>query len=381
MFALWYSILDFSTLNPSLDTMEYFLLASYSCLPSVVARLEFIREKGQSAVLFCLTLPLYRFLKQLSVRYIWIEIHHVDVKTFTIRPLRNPINWWRTRRDLKSFYKEWFAKIPGGHIVHFYNRFSAPFLFYVVWKLKDNHIIHYTAADPVGLHPESHRIFSQIQKMVFKLIYSAPIQIVTSAGRRTNTWPALTDRALSQVIDVEHKETNTLEGIETSDLFQVLSWYSKAHVLWVMGLVLDMDEVCTAAYSKVLNSCIDAVNSAFSPAHQAVKYHPRAQERETGWAPGVEIVPDHIPAEFINLPDLKIVLAISSTAVSTLGKSSKIKVISLVELIPFRNEATRDDHRRSACYFGSKIELLMPATIAELEKCVASSLHDHENPE
>jgi hypothetical protein len=359
--------------NTSDEAIEYFLIASYSCLISVVVRLEYLREKGQCAVLFCLTRPLYQFLKQLSEHYDWIEVYYVDVTDLTTCSLRNPVHWWQMRRNLQVLYETWFAKIPNGQAVHFYNRYAALFLFYVIWHLKDDHIIHYVASDPAGVHSESHRIFSQIQKLIFQLIYSVPLKMVDAAGRKTNTFPALTDHALAEIIDEEHPGTYTVADIQTSELFQVLSWHSEAQVLWVMGLVLDMDEVLPSAYNDVLQQCRDLVGSVFAPSQQVVKFHPRAQTRETGWLPDVRYISGHIPAEFIKLPELKMVLTISSTAVSMLGASSNVKIISLVELIPFRDETTRDAHRRLARHFGSEIAFFMPVSMVEFKDYLRDS--------
>lgn len=364
-----------ATQHGSDSNVEYFLLASYSCLPSVIARLERLREQNQQAVLFCLTQSLYRFLEQLSSDYPWIVVHYVAATGITQRPLRNPLNWWRVRKAVQALYKRWFAQIPDGCIVHFFNRYAALFLFYSVWRLKPNHIIHYTPNDPAGLHSESRRLRSWLQKIVFYLVYATPLMIVTAAGRETETWPALTDQTLARIVDVEHQETAALKDIETTEVFQTLAWHSNVEVLWVMGLVLDMNEVLVPEYMAVIRQCMNVLNTARTPEQQAVKFHPRAEKRETGWPSQTEVLPNYVPAEFVRLPNLQVILTISSTVVATLGAASGAKVISLVELLPFRDEATRDAHRRLVRHFGAEVELVLPASINEFAACVKDALH------
>lgn len=356
--------------NTLKNECEIFLLASYSCLPDVIVRLENLVVGNQKAQVFCLSQQLYQFLKPLAADYPCINIHHVDLSLINTLRLRSPLNWWKARQHVAELCKRWFAPVSCRGPVHFYNRHAALFLLYAVWQLKAMHPIHYTECDPVDLYTRDRSLPGWLQKLIFRCVYPIPFEMVSIPGKRRRRLPSANAHFMEQVIAITHPRTLLPEAKKT-ELYQRLCWQSSARVLWIMGMVLDMNEVFTTAYCELLKQCIDAVNSVCTPAQQAVKFHPRAQKRETVWSPDIEYVSGHIPAEFIDLPELEIVLTISSTAVSMLGVASNIKVISLVELIPFRDERIRDTHRRSARHFGSETTLFMPASIAEFEKCLS----------
>ncbi|MCP4361008.1 MAG: hypothetical protein GY796_23625 [Chloroflexi bacterium] len=324
------------------DNTEYFLLASYSCLLSVTSRLDQLRQKGSSAVLFCLTEPLYAFLRPLAVHFPQIKIHFIkDQPTWRIR---QPLTLLRARAQTKNLYHQWFAGLPEGSIVHFYNRHAALFLFYTVWHLHTKCQMHYTECDMVDMYAPYWSLRSATQQLFFYFVYPIPIEIVRPSNKQSAvSLPAISAKGIQQIVTQTHERILTAGTLQSSPIYKALQWRTSAKILWIMSMALDMGEIEETAYEALLAQCY----ALFSASEQIVKFHPRASHFERFGADSVNTVPTHIPAEFLQLEGITAVITISSTSNTAWSLTPNVNIISLVELLPFVNETIRERHRQA----------------------------------
>ncbi|MBN1877184.1 MAG: hypothetical protein JXA33_23375 [Anaerolineae bacterium] len=356
------------------EQTEYFLLASYGCLPNVIKRLEILQDQQQRAVLFCFSQSLYQFLYPLSKHYTWIKLHYVDITPITRIHLRNPYNWWCARRRVRELYEQWFSNISNEAVIHFYNRHEALFLFYVVTQLKTSHTIHYVECDPVDLYRWDYRsIQGWIQWCIFRLIYPVPFYMANLREGKSKRISVLSSRFINKTVSTEYPKVVNLSVVKNSPIYQTLSWHSEIKVLWIMGLVLDMEQVIIDDYNVTLKKCSEIFDHV-CPAHeQAIKFHPRAQKHEAVWGTGVQYIPNHIPVEFLDLPNLQAIVVISSAAVSTFRSSGSVKIISLVNILPFVNASVHKKHQMVIRHLMPEERLCLPASMDDLR----TYINDH----
>jgi hypothetical protein len=347
--------------------IEFFFVSSYPMLLTVFARLEDIRKQDKKAVLFCFSTPLYSFLSPLSAEHPWITVHYVDIGSIAGAKVRYPWVLWRTRRELRRLYQDWFVKIPDKSIVHFFSRFDL-LAGYWIWRLRQRCSVYYAECGPVDLYQPANGPAVWAKWLALYAIYPIPFQMLRLEGAGlVNAFPALTDQFLQDAVDVQYSQVTDVAQIRLISFYHTLTTRCHARLLWVTQPFLDSGFVLHGEYLDILAKCVHIVNQLCPPEWQAIKFHPRTQRRESVWDSTTEILPQHIPAEFLELPDLRIVLTVTSTAASVLGSALNVKIISLVELIPFSNDAIREYARRATEFFAAGLECYCPASLTELQ--------------
>ena len=141
-----------------------------------------------------------------------------------------------------------------------------------------------------------------------------------------------------------------------------------------MGMILDMREVQTEAYIEMLTACARIVDVLCEPVTQVVKVHPRAQQHVDVWDAAIQFVPKYIPAEFVHVPNLKVVIFISSTAISSFGQLSDPVIISLVELVPFMDSAVYQRHKMIVRQLKGEREIYCPTSFEQLDGILRNTL-------
>lgn len=343
---------------------EYFLLASYSCLLTVAERLEKLRQEGEkTAVLFCFTEPIYKFLQPLADQFPWIQVHFINQQIAW--RIKRPFTLVRARIQAKKLYQQWFAELPKGSIIHFYNRLEALFLFYIIWNMRDKYELHYTECDPVDMYEPYWSFKSRIQWSLFHFVYPSPFEMMRPKNNHYPiTLPALPSDLVQRLTKKRNKRCFEASTLKNSSIYQGLEWHSNAKILWIMGMVLDMDEVEKEDYEKLLTQCY----SPFPTSQQIIKFHPRATILENFGGNEFHTIPTYIPAEFLNLEKISAVITLSSTANTALSLAPNVQIVSLVELVPFFNEDIREHHRQAMKQATS--QFYAPTTSEELHQIV-----------
>ena len=325
------------------ENTEFFLLASYSALPTVFSRLVNLEGQGKQAVLFCFSSQLYRFLSPLMQVFAWIRVVYIDITEISLISPYRPWEIWRARKILKSVYLKWFARIPPGSAVHFYNlNFALP-VFHMIWKIRKSAVIHYAECDPIELYKQDLTLYSLIKLAFLSFIYWMPFQMVSMENVPLKPAPSLTSSFFEKAVKVRYSMVTDLQHLRQTSIYQALCWKSNAQVLWLMGMDLDVGWVVPGEYERALEKCAAVVDTVFPATEQAIKFHPRSHARENVWDVSVMRLSEHIPAEFLDFSRLKVILALSSAAV--LALSTKVKIIGLINLVPFTTQGAREYNR------------------------------------
>jgi hypothetical protein len=353
------------------ENTEFFLLPSYSALPTVVEQLFNLENNGRKAVLFCFSWPLYQFLSPLMQVFAWIKVIYIDDTELSLVSLYRPWEIWRARKILKAIYLKWFVGIPSGSAVHFYNYHFALPVFYMIWKIRNSSIIHYAECDPVELlYEQDTTLYSWIKLAFLSLIYSMPFQMVSRENDPVKPFPSLTNSFLKKTVKVRYPMVTDLHHLRQTDIYQALCCKSNAQVLWLMGMDLDIGWVVPGEYERTLEKCAAIVVSVYPATEQVIKFHPRSHARENAWDVSVIRLPEHVPAEFLDFSRLKIVLAVSSAAV--IAFSAKAKIVGLVDLIPFVTQMEREINRATLL---SRIpNAYCPSTLEDLRVVLKETL-------
>lgn len=352
------------------ENTEFFLLASYSALPTVVEQLVKLENNGIEAVLFCFSSQLYRFLSPLMQVFAWIKVYYIDDTELNLISPYRPWKIWRARRILMAIYLKWFTGIPSGSAVHFYNcNFALP-VFYMIWKIRNSSVIHYAQCDPVELYKQDTTLYSRIKLTFLSLIYWMPFQMVSREGDPIKPFPSLTNSFLEKTVKVRRPMVIDLHHLRQTSIYQALCWKSDARILWLMGKDLDAGWFVLGEYERALEKCAAVVDSVCPTTEQAIKFHPRSQARENAWDVSVIRLPEHVPAEFLDFSRLKVVLAISSAVVRALSINAKI--VGLIDLIPFTTQMVREINRTTLLFHVP--DAYCPSTLEDLRVVIKETL-------
>ena len=352
------------------ENTEFFLLPSYSALPTVVDKLANLEKEGKKAVLFCFSPQLYRFLNPLMQVFAWISVIYIDTTELdTISPYR-PWKIWYARKLLQVIYFKWFVEIPRGSIVHFYNSHFALPVFYMIWKIRNSAVIYYTQCDPVELYTQDTTLYSWIKLTFLSLIYPIPFHIVSRKNSTTKPFPALTNFFFEKTVKKKYPMLTDVTHLHQTGIYQALRLKSDTRILWLMGLDLDLGWFVAGDYERTMEDCAAIVDSVCPASEQAVKFHPRARLRENVWDGSVNHLPEYIPAEFLFFSQLKVVLAVSSSAL--IGLSKNVKIIGLHDLLPFKTQIEREIHRANLLSFAP--DTYCPATLEDLRSVLIETL-------
>jgi hypothetical protein len=353
---------------------EFFLLASYSALPTFLTRLVELQGQRKQATIFCFSSQIYRFLSPLTQAFTWIRVIDVDVAELSrISPYR-PWEIWKAQKILKDIYLKWFSKIPAGCAVHFFNCHFALPLFFMIWQLRNTCEIHYTDCDlSIQLVAEKDNKISSLIKDVFLyLIYQMPIQMVSRKNDPTKPFPSLKASFFEKSVKAIGMMVSDLTPLRKTDLFQHLRWKSNAKILWLMSPVLDYGLVLPEEYVQTLRDCVSIVKSIFPASEQVIKFHPRVKVKEDVWDISTEKAPDFIPVEFLDLPNLTAIISISSSSAMTF--STNISMIGLVDIIPYASRAVQAAYKGYFMKFTSNSKRYCPTSLDELREALVSSM-------
>ena len=352
--------------QPGMRPTLVMIISSYSCLLTAVDRITKALDKGQETILLCTSTQIYRFLHPLSSNAD-IRLEYVDISLIHMIGLRSPWSIWRLHRDVRKRWSQWFRDIPNGSEVHFFNRLYALHIGYWVWRLKTRCFIYYAECDPVDIFENVHGVISLLKWFVLFIIYPIPFEMLRGSGedRIVGAMPFLSSKFIDLAVDYEYPMVRDNEFLRSKSIYKLLARDSKAEVLWITQPLVESGLVQSDQYLSILQNCASITYEFFPPDSQAVKYHPRTSSREGVWDPSVEIIPNCVPAEFLKMPDLKVIITVSSTAMAALGIAHNVKIISLVNIVPFTDEDTYTAHFKLAKRFIHSVECKFPSSLDE----------------
>jgi hypothetical protein len=219
----------------------------------------------------------------------------------------------------------------------------------------------------VELYQQDTTLYSWIKWAFLSLIYWMPFQMISREGDPIKPFPSLPNSFLEKTVKVRYPMLVDLHQHCQTSIYQALCWKINAQVLWLMGLDLDLGWVVAGQYERVLDNCATIVNSVYPPAD-----HPRSNMRENVWDIAVIRLPEYVPAEFLDFSRLAVVLAISSSAV--LAFSAKVKIVGLVDLIPFISQREREINRATLLSYAPNA--YCPHTLEDLRTVLKETLKE-----
>lgn len=351
---------------------EFFLLASYSSLPTVVARLVELQNKNIPAAIYCFTAQIYRLLSPLMLKFAWIKVYFIDdSEVYKISP-RRPWELFNGRRLINSIYLKWFAGIPSGSRINFYNRYYALSTYFMIWRVRHRCNNHFTDCDLFDRieFTRDRSILSILKFCFFFVLFPMPFEMLTG-NDGVKPFPSLSKQFFDKAVADESLMITDLTGLKGTDLFQSLQFGSDKKVLWLMSPVLDLGLVPQDAYEQSLKACVKVVNSVYPSREQAIKFHPHTIKKENAWDGSVEYIPSHIPVEFLDMPNLKVVMAFSTS--SFWSFSSKTIIIGLVDILPYISVEAHNARRRYFHLYQSNSKKYSPSSIDELNKILSDT--------
>jgi hypothetical protein len=359
---------------------DFFFLASYSCLPTVVDQLNKVLQGNKNAVIFCFNESIHKFLLSFSMNHKDVDVLYMDTSRTANLKLRSFLEIFQIKRYMNSLIELLKTKIPNGSNLYFYNRTFNLLVPYLLWNFRETCTIIYAECDPVEIFStQGIGVLAHLKRYILHIIYPIPFNMMRlESSNIVKAVPNLSENYFDQINVVKYACKNDLSDMEKNNIYTNLVRSSRAEVLWLMQPFLDLEIVRPQEYEMVLQNCINIINLTVPSSHQAVKFHPRSQKQESVWDSDFERIPGFLPAEFLNMPYLGLLIAVSSTAIS--GFSSNVKVISLLELIPFVNEGIREMHRNLVDHFAEGKECYLPKSYSEFEKCVQNIFVELGNP-
>jgi hypothetical protein len=358
-------------LDSSYKKTEFFLLASYSCLPTVVNRLIELESQKTSVIFYCFTTQLYEFLLPLIKHYDWINVFYIDDTEIYKISLYRPWKIFSGFKLLNSIFHKWFAIIPPASKVNFYNRYYALTMFFMVWKLRNKCEIHFTDCDHFEKieFEKNISLYATLKKAFLYLLYPMPFEFV-SGNDGVKPFPALNKFFLEKTAKVKHPMISDLSELKHTKIFRNLSYKSDKKILWLMSPVLDLGMVPADEYKQVFRNCVAIVNSYFPSIEQAVKYHPRTIQKEIIWNDSVECIPKNIPIEFLDLPNLQVVLAFSTSSFWSFPPN--IIIIGLIDILPFISTEAHEARRQYFTLYKSNSKKYSPSSLNEFSKILSA---------
>jgi hypothetical protein len=329
-------------------------------------RLEFIAKKDTKAVVICTLEPLYKYLIIVTKNIPWINVILIDTCDISKIKLRY---FWKilyAKKLIKEKYRFIFEMVPNNSIVHFYNRLANLVVGYWIWQLSEKCTIYYAECDPVDVYSPQKSILAKTKWLLLKIIYPIPFEMLHyEEGGIARVIPSLNKKFMDNIVDQELICYNDMLKIKESFLYDHFSTNCSAKIVWLTYPVLDSSNIKKKEYLNILSELSYETNILCQPEKQAVKYHPRTKIKEDIWDEKTQVIPKHIPAEFINWANLRVIITLVSTSGSRLGNLPGVKVISLIKLLPYTDDATRKQHRILVEKFSEDQNWLFPKSITD----------------
>jgi hypothetical protein len=271
---------------------------------------------------------------------------------------------FKEKRYLKSIFNIYLAGLRGAD-VFFFSRFFCTIDFYFLKKLdKSNRLVYMQSPVYDALAIEQVRPGKLIDLAYltrWKLAYGYGIVL----GKHTlgQKVPIIPDRFFREHVDkvIDQKERDT--ALRDFDLsrFRVFNvgYYSFIYFhddLVQYGYISD-----AKAFLEILNKAFQILKKHFPAENVACKYHPSSDKTMIQFG---DVLPDFIPAEFLYNDNVKMYLGLSSMALAHVEKGM---VVSLMDMVPFRDDKTRGG-LKEIMIRASKSKILFPKSLPEFEQ-------------
>jgi len=267
---------------------------------------------------------MYYFLQSLNLSEVTFSfLPYSFVKNF-----KNPINIIKARIYLKKIFKKYFQGFKNNDVYYFCNIYDF-LTTYLISKLSCNNKIYFiNHYDDSALNNSIHKFYYKnvIYKIIYFIITGLFFQFDQFRAKdyryvfKYNKYPIRECKILTNDIIYSNYKYNIFPLINSSVLFII----SKNNYFEL-----------SQNYHNVLESIIKKIQKYGNKI--IVKGHPRLGFPEI-LIPYVDfVIPDFIPAEFINTEKIKYIIGDSSAALAIIANRGNIKVFSILNLYDFKN--------------------------------------------
>ena len=265
----------------------------------------------------------------------------------------------------KSEYKKVFSNFKNCEIYFFGHSFSLVIYSYVRKLSKNNRIFHWggpQSEEKIVKYPVEKSFRAFIMRCIAK--YFMGVEIVVRNKMGVPFW-SISDKFYKnrdiQIIDDDFiQDTSVKEYMIKMDILK-----GKKILLAVEDSVL-AGTINEAEFVKKMDRLMDVLDdSAFGD--YVIKPHPRLNKLYGKMSHCEDIIPPYVPFELVLNHSWKYIIGLDSTSLLSATRDTNAKVISLMDLIEYRNEKDKKMFRNWLTKEPGR-KILFPSDMAELKK-------------
>jgi len=276
------------------------------------------------------------------------------------------------RRYLKEFFNKHFAQLEGCE-VFFHSRGHSGAKFYLLKKLSKRSRLECISQPPppysmTKYTPKSIR--DLVSLAILKLIYGFDIVMGQFPAQNPVSYgfAYIPDQFMEKKVSWVERDEMAKDMMKDLDLsrFRVFDTGNYSVIYFDQDLIRAGHISDGATFKRELTGVFDVLGRYFVEREIARKYHPGQSANKNMIKVG-DILPDFIPAEFLYKDSVKMYLTVCSTSIANVEKGL---VVSLVDLITFKNDKTREQLKGYLIQC-SRSDILFPKSLDEFERVVA----------
>lgn len=291
---------------------------------------------------------IYNFITELKLKNTRIEFYnYININ------YKNPFTYNLSKNKFKEIWENNF-KYKSYSKIYFFSRFYDWFTIGLVCKFlltNNTPVVYYEHYDDTSIKND---IKYPILKLKYykHLIESRIVSYISSAK--------FTSRYFTRYLEFKYWEYNILKENISKPIINNNYLYKLKTVNNNVIIFLSPSEIEMIKQSSV-NLIREIITELKKTNNNVIlKGHPRLGTPTELTSEFDEIIPNYIPSEFIDYHNVNLVIGIISTALNFASHNSKIKVISIIKLIDFKDEDKK-------CFFYNYLNELSSNKISFIE--------------
>lgn len=333
---------------------QIFFVATYGSIYDKVLPLIHEKEEQDNITIVVINDSLERFFKEYT-NFRIIRLH-VNPNLITQKTKHKLIsNIIKSKLEYRKYFKN-----THDADIHFFNRSYTIVPFSYIKKLtKNNRVYQYCDAELAGAFPVMHGLLPLVMRSVSKIFLNVDIRVENThmqsvcilhekfyknIDRKSNK---KFDASISNIYVNKIKQLKNKNILILSSNLAVVGFMTEEEIIKTTNILMS---VLKARYDDII-----------------IKTHPTDDFVIYGDMDKIsDFVPSYIAAEFLVSHNWEFVIGIVSTALLTFAKNPKIKVISLIKMLEWKDTVMRDYWLDR---YG-KLPVLMPKNEEELKEVI-----------
>lgn len=309
--------------------------------------------------MFCLNVEgIYKFLYSLNLSLKELTFIPYPVAFST----RKPIYIFNERRRLKRLYNKYFAQVKGSDVYffsHFYDWMTFAFISRLVKYNEVYFIDHYDTDGSQGGYIAKN-ISLKKKAWLFLMKYITDIRF---------QWFLTSDKTYKLRFPFERYGIKRLVApVIPKEIFEKYSYNQKYKENAV--LLFDSNEQDLLHYREIMKDIVQRLKE--KGFNIVIKPHPRLGYMKMLEQLTDEMIPSHIPGEFINVHSFSAILGTFTVAIAKLAKNGVRQCYSILEIFEHEDDRKREMFRHYLS-LQSEDKLNFVYSIEELLECIHQS--------